>query len=239
MTSACVSGDDRMFWSRLALDRTPLRPTLIAPAAGQQGVALRPQLRWSDPGAGTVRAAESYLMIVTRKDHPAFDAWFLGGYEEVTTPSHTLGVDLPASTDCLWQITPFVANGTPDQVKGPPAEGSFSTAAVQAQQPPQSPSTPPPSPPRRATCSAELDTAAPFSQVSTAMRISGYGFDVREEVEIVGQSGHLTKTLATPPFGMYGVSIGFLKTTSSPTTYKVFARGLTSGLTSNEAAFTV
>jgi hypothetical protein len=225
-----VGGDDRMFWSRITVDRLPLRPVLLEPTPGQQNVPIRPQLRWSDPGVGTVRAAESFLVLVATTAHPSYDMWFV---RDVTARTdYAVGVDLSGSTNCIWQITGFNGVGTPDQLSGPAADGSFSTAA--------GPSRPPsstPLPPSQPTCQVALDTDAQPTGSETTMRVSGSGFKPLEKVEIVEGTAVLESTQANQ-FGFYGVSVGFL-TGTTPRMHKVFARGVSSGLVSNEASFSV
>lgn len=225
-----VRGDDRMFWSRITVDRQPLQPVLLAPASGQRNVPVRPQLRWRDPGAGTVRAAESFLVLVSTSAHPNFDMWFV---RDVTTQTdYTVGMDLPGSTDCIWQITAANAVESPDRLVSKPADGTFSTAAAPSQPPPSRPEHP-----SQPTCIVALDTNAPFTGPVTTMRVSGFGFMPGEVVEIVEGADVLANTRADE-LRSYGVSVGFVSG-SLPTVHKVFARGITSGLVSNEASFSV
>ena len=57
------------------IDRKPLAPVLINPAASATGVAQRPQLRWRDPGKGTFREATKFLVELTDSSIPSFSAW--------------------------------------------------------------------------------------------------------------------------------------------------------------------
>ncbi|WP_155631735.1 hypothetical protein [Burkholderia stagnalis] len=225
-----VSHDDRMFWSTITVNRQPLQPVLLAPTPGQRNVPVRPQLRWRDAGAGTVRAAESFLVLVSTSAHPNFDMWFV---RDVTTRTdYTIGVDIPGSTDCIWQISAVNSVDSPDRLVSAPANGSFSTAAE-----PSQPAPSPPELPSQPTCSAALDTDAPFTGSVTTMRISGSGFLPGEVVEVVEGSVVLASTRANQ-FHSYGVSVGFLSS-AFPSVHKIFARGLTSGLVSNETSFSV
>ena len=118
------------------VDRTPLQPIINAPGIGATGEAVRPVLKWTDPGRNTVRQAEKFLVEVTTPDHPLYDALAfqaLGDFNTVTVDR-----DLSYSTRYIWHVIPAV--GEPGwEVRGPTADGSFVV---------KGPPPPPPAPPR-------------------------------------------------------------------------------------------
>ncbi len=118
------------------IDRTPLTPVIVAPPVGGTGVAKRPQLRWSDPGAGSVRAAQKYLVELTTPDHPLYDARVFA--EVVTATDYTPAQDLAESGKFIWQVTANV--GDPGfETRSAPAKGSFQVAAPPPPPPPPQP----------------------------------------------------------------------------------------------------
>jgi hypothetical protein len=109
------------------IDRTPLQPKIIAPTDGAMNVAVRPQLRWSDPGAGTVRQAAGFFIELTTADDATYSRRLIA--ENVTGTTFTLGQDLTQGTKYIWRVYGFV--GDPGFLANSPrANASFQVETI-------------------------------------------------------------------------------------------------------------
>ena len=228
-----VAGDDRMFWSSLDIDRSPIQPVLVSPPKGASGLIPRPQFLWQDPGVGTVRAAQNFLLVVTTPEHPLFDAWVIR--QTTSQPFFNPTQDLAYSQTYIWQVTAFTGVGTLAQTSSAPAQGGpFTIEPMPASggtgggQPP-----PPPQP----TCFYELVPPGGPSDTVT-IRIYGGGFKPNEKVDILGSDNNPICFALSDQLGLYSVETSFLQGTDQ---YVVtfHAHGETSNLSSPIVSFAV
>jgi hypothetical protein len=119
----------------------PMPPQLITPAHQQTGVPTEPtEFAWSDPGASTSAAADSFTIVILRNGEQVAGT---------TQPGTAFAVDLPRSTLFTWHV--IAENGT-----GSAKSATFGFLTEAGDQPAPEPPPPP-------TGNPLLRVTAPFA----------------------------------------------------------------------------